>query len=44
MDEKSCENVLSYDVLCKALIGAKSLRILFNKIDGFLRDYDGTKY
>ena len=28
----------------KNLIGAKPVDILFNKIDGFIRDYDGTKY
>ena len=33
-----------YDVFCKTLIGAKPLRILFDKVDGFIRDYHGTKY
>ena len=32
------------DVLCKTLIGAKPLRIMLNKVDGFTRDYDSTKY
>ena len=35
LDEKSCENIL---------ISANSLCILFDKVDGFVRDYDGTKY
>ena len=28
----------------KTLIGSKSLRIRFDKIDGFVRIYDGTRY
>ena len=26
------------------MIVAKPLRIMFDKLDGFIRDYDGTKY
>ena len=26
------------------MIGAKPLRIRFDKVDGFIRDYDGTEY
>ena len=44
LDEKSYETIMIYDVLYKTLIGAKPLRIMFNKVDGFIRDYDGTKY
>ena len=33
-----------YDVLYKTLIGAKCLRIMLDKVDGFVRDYNGTKY
>ena len=44
LDEKSYENILLYDILYKTLIGAKLLRIIFNKADGFIRDYIGTKY
>ena len=33
-----------YDVFCKTLIGTKLLRILFDKVDEFIRDYNGTKY
>ena len=35
LDEKSYENIL---------IGAKSLRIKFDKVDEFIRVYDGTRY
>ena len=28
----------------ESLIGAKRLRIMFSKVNGFLRDYDWTKY
>ena len=43
-DEKSHENNLIYDTSCKTLIGSKPLRIKFDKIDEFIRIYDGTKY
>ena len=33
-----------YDVLYKTLIGYKPLTLTFDKIDGFIRDYDGTRY
>ena len=32
------------DVLNKTLIDSKSLRIRFDKIDGFIKIYDGTRY
>ena len=32
-----------YDVLCKTFISAKLLRIMFDKVDGFFRDNNGTK-
>ena len=44
MGKKSYKNILIYDVSHKSLIGAKSLRIMFEKVDGLIRDYDGTKY
>ena len=37
-------SILIYDGLHKTLIDAKSLRIRFGKIDGFIRVYDGTRY
>ena len=39
-DEKSYKNILVYNIL----MGAKSLCIRFNKVDGFIRVYDGTRY
>ena len=44
IDEKSYENILVYDVLYKNLIGAKPLRIRFDKVNGFIRIYDETRY
>ena len=44
IDKKSCENILIYDISYKNLIGSKALRIRFNKIDGFVRIHDGTRY
>ena len=44
IDEKSHENILIYDVLYKTLIGAKSLRIRIDKIDGFIRTFDRIWY
>ena len=44
IDEKSHENVLIYYISCKTLIGSKPLCIRFDKIDGFIRIYDGNKY
>ena len=43
-NEKSYENILVYDISYKTLIGAKRLRIRFDKVDIFIRVYDGTKY
>ena len=44
MVEKSYENILVYDILYKTLIGAKPLHIMFDKVDGFIRVYDGPRY
>ena len=33
-----------YDILYRTLIGAKPLHIIFDKIDGFIRVYNGTRY
>ena len=44
LDQKSNENILVYDISCKTLIGAKPSRIMFDKVSGFIRVYDGTKY
>ena len=44
LDKKSYENILIYDVLYKNFIDAKPLRIMFDKVDRFIRDYGGTRY
>ena len=41
--EKSYENTLIYGISYKIFMGAKPLRIRFNKIDRFIKIYDGTK-
>ena len=43
-DEKSRKTVLIYDILYNTLIGPKRFRTRFNKIDGFFRIYDKTRY
>ena len=43
-DEKSHENILVYSISYKILIDTKALCIRFNKIDGFIRVYNGTRY
>ena len=44
IDEKSNENILIYNLSYKTLIGSKPLCIRFDKIDGFIRIYDGIRY
>ena len=44
LDKKSYKNILIYDILCKTLIGTKPLRNRFNKVNGFIRVYDGNRY
>ena len=44
IDEKLRENILIYDISYKTLIDPKSLRIIFDKIDGSIRIYDETRY
>ena len=41
IDEKLQENIWC---MTFTLIGSKCLRIRFDKIDGFIRIYDGTRY
>ena len=44
-DEKSYENILAYNISCKSLINSnKPLHIRFDKTDGFIKVYDGTRY
>ena len=33
--------ILVYNISCKTFMGAKILRVMLNKIDGFIRVYDG---
>ena len=43
LDEKPHENILIYDISYKTLIGAKPLWIRLDKIDPFIKVYDGTR-
>ena len=42
--EKSHKNILVYNISYKTLIGTKALHIRFNKTNGFIWVYDGTRY
>ena len=42
--EKPQENILVYEILYKTLVVTKPLCIRFNKIDAFIRFYNGTRY
>ena len=44
INEKSYKNILVYEISYKTLIGAKPLRIRFDKVDGFIKVSDGTTY
>ena len=44
LDEKSNTLILGDDMPYKTFIGVKQLRIRFDKTDGFIRVYDGTRY
>ena len=44
MYKKSYENILIYDVLHKTLIGSESFLIMFDKVDGFIKDYNEIKH
>ena len=39
IDEKSYENILVYNILYNSLIDFKPLRIRFDNITGFIRNY-----
>ena len=43
IDEKSYGNILTYGISYRTLIGAKPLRIRFDKVDGYIRVYDGSR-
>ena len=42
--KNSYENILIYDVSYKTFMGEKPLRIRFDKVNGFSKIYDGTRY
>ena len=42
-NKNSYENILIYDISYKTLMGAKPLRIRLDKIDLFIKIYDGTR-
>ena len=44
LDKNDLKLLLIYDVSYKTSIGTKPLCIVFDKLDGFIRDYEGTKY
>ena len=44
IDERWYENILVYNISYKSLIDSMHLRITFDKVDGFIRVYDGTEY
>ena len=44
IDEKSYGSILVYNISYKTLFSAKPLRIRFDKVDGFIIAYDGTRY
>ena len=44
LDEKWYEKILVYNISYKPLIDAKPLHIMLDKIDGFIRVYDWTRY
>ena len=44
LDERSYKNDLVYDMSYKILIDAKPLGIRFDKVDGFIKVYHGTRY
>ena len=44
IDEKWWEKILASNISYKNFVGAKRLPIRFDKIDGLIRVYDGTRY
>ena len=41
---KTYENILTYGISYKNLMGEKPLHISFDKVDVFIKIYDGTRY
>ena len=44
LHKKSYGYIFTYNISKKAVIGSKLLRIRFDRIDGFIGVYDGTRY
>ena len=44
LNESPYENILVYDISCKPFMGAKPLHIRFDKVDGFIKVYDGITF
>ena len=44
IDEKPNENILVYNISYKTFIGTQPFRIRLDKIDEFIRVYDGSRY
>ena len=44
LNEETYENILIYDISYKTFVGAKPFRIMFDKVDGIIKIYDGTRY
>ena len=44
LDEKLYQNILIFDVVYKTLIVSRPLRITFNKVNGFVKFYGGSKH
>ena len=43
LNQKSYKNILTYDVSYKNFMGAELLRIWFEKVDEFIKIYDGIR-
>ena len=43
LDERSYKNILTHDISCKTFMGAKPLRIRFDKVDRIIKIYNGTR-
>ena len=44
LDKNKYKIFLIYNIFDKALIGTKAFRIMFHKVDGFFKFFDGTEY
>ena len=44
IEEKPYESILVYKISYKTLTDAKPLHIRFDKVSGYIRFYDGTRY